>query len=78
MRKLSDVIGQLLEVTPESEEEFRSGLLEIKESLDYCPPEASAQRMWWRLTAELFEGRFKDEPTEGWGKEAIDIWMDRK
>jgi len=48
MRKLNDVIDQILEIAPELEDKFRS----LKESVMYTAPEAMQDR-WWQAAAIL-------------------------
>jgi hypothetical protein len=70
MRNIAVVVDRIMAVTPAEEVDFRRDLKTVT-SDRWKPPEL----LWYR-GALVFHDRFGDEPpTEGWGKQALDIWM---
>lgn len=77
MRNLTEVIDQMVTHLPKTEDELRLDLLDRKCSCMYTAPEAWYVR--WEEVADILHHRFGEkEPTEGWEKKVVDIWMDRK
>ena len=76
MRNLGAVIDQMLAVIPSSEDRLITSLLSNKASFVTTSPETV--RLRWECTAETLEIHLGDEePTEGWQKKVVDIWMDK-
>lgn len=76
MRNLGAVIDQMLAVIPSSEESLVASLLSDKDSFIVTSPETV--RLRWHCTAGTLGIHLGDEePTEGWQKKVVDIWMDR-
>lgn len=75
MRKLDEVIDQIMEIIPVSEEHLRAGLEDIKDSYNYAPPENHS--LWWIEAAMTLQDSFpkNDSDFQDWHKKVISIWM---
>lgn len=72
-RSLTDVIQQMLEVIPSSEEELIIDLEYCLSSAQYSAPELMGLR--WEHTAQVLYDRFGDDDfTESWQHELMRIW----
>jgi len=72
MRNIGEVVNRLMAIIPEEEIALRHQL-KAAASDRWKPPE-----MMWRMGGQAFYDRFGDDPpTDGWGKQAVDIWMGR-
>lgn len=78
MRYLPDVIEQMLAVVPESEEDLRRDLGNLRASALYAAPEIMGR--WWRSSAETLIARFGKAPQldAQWKRQMFDIWGGRK
>ena len=76
MRYLPEVLHQVLQEIPDTEELFIAELLDIQDSASYSAPEGMG--LWWREANEVINEHieFTEDPT-GWQKAVVDIWMDR-
>jgi len=72
MRNLAIVVDKLMTVIPEEETELRRRLKAA------CGDRWKPPEQLWRMGASALQDRFGEEPpTDGWGKQAVDIWMGR-
>lgn len=72
MRKLSDVIEQILSIVPETATGLRTAL---NKKLTYAAPEMDAYH--WRLTAEILTEQLP-VPTEEWHHQLVKIWLNQE
>jgi hypothetical protein len=76
LRKLVDVIDQMLEQIPATEVELIRALEDNRSSAAIAAPETRLFR--WQNTAETLADHLGDVlQTEGWKKQVQDIFMDR-
>lgn len=77
MRNLVEVIDQMLEKIPESENSFLSSLEAIRTSTLFSAPETIRIR-WKEVSINLAEFMEDKLQTEGWKREVQEIWMGEK
>ncbi len=74
MRKLENVIDQMLSLIPISEQQLILDLEKVKSSVEFASPEMVG--FWWREAADNLVDGIGEEPTEAWHKNVIKIWQD--
>jgi hypothetical protein len=73
MRKLSDVIDEILSVVPETEPHLRNNLEGVKVKLKYAPPEDL--QSWWGYTYDvLMDSVPISVPVQDWVVDIFSIW----
>lgn len=74
MRKLTEVIDNMVDLIPNHEINFITELESMRSSAAYCAPEQMVQ--WWLAVAHLLEDELGEEaPTSGWEFEVWKEWM---
>lgn len=70
LRRLYDVIDQMLPLIPKDKKSLRIALLSIKDSALFAPPENQA--IWWKQTAVVLAEQI-GQPKEGWHHQIANI-----
>jgi len=75
-RNLDDVVAKMLPLIPISEGKLREKLQRIADDAGYIPPEGQ-YRSWRRASDVLFNAFGGEEPTDGWRRQVLDVFMGR-